>query len=222
MGPSCSIAFFLARASAGPPGDKLVYGMKATMLGAAILLACSVSLPAADNDGWVSMFDGKTLNGWKATDNPDSWKVKDGAIVGDGERSHLFWMTEQCENCAFKAKVRLNHGGNSGMYFRAEFVPGWPKGYEAQVDNTHSDPKRTGSLYNFANVTEQLVPDDTWWDQEIIADGNHIIIKVNGKTTVDYVDEKNTYTKGYLALQQHNKGSVVEYKDLMFKRLPAH
>ena len=97
-----------------------------------------------------------------------AWKAKDGAIVGDGERSHLFWMAEQCENCAFKAKVRLNHGGNSGMYFRAEFVPGWPKGYEAQVDNTHSDPKRTGSLYNFANVTGATGP-----RRHLVGPGDH-------------------------------------------------
>ncbi len=169
---------------------------------------------------WISMFNGKDLTGWKANQSPESWKAIDGKIVGDGPVSHLFWMQEECKNCEFKAMVKINHGGNSGMYFRAEFGPGWPKGYEAQVDNTHSDPKRTGSLYNFAHVYEQLIPDDTWWEQHIIADGNHIIIKVNGKTVVDYVDEKNTYTKGYCALQQHNPGSVVEYKDLMFRALP--
>jgi hypothetical protein len=189
-----------------------------------VIAALAVLTPcfAADSAGdWKSIFDGKTLNGWKANDNPESWTVRDGTIVGDGERSHLFYMGEQCENCEFKAEVKLNHGGNSGMYFRAAFTPGWPKGYEAQVDNTHPDPKRTGSLYNFKNVLEQLVPDDTWWTQHIIANGNHIIIKVNDKTVVDFIDEKNTYMKGYLALQQHNKGSVVEYRKLMMRQLPA-
>ena len=100
-------------------------------------------------------------------------------------------------------------------------MEGWPKGYEAQVNNSHKDPKRTGSLYNLVDVTEQLVPDDTWWEQHIIADGNHIVIKVNGKTVVDYVDEKKTYTNGRLALQQHDPGSVVMYKDIMMKPLPA-
>ena len=168
---------------------------------------------------WIQMFDGKTLAGWEANENAASWTAKDGTIVGDGDRSHLFYKKETCENCEFKAEVRLNHAGNSGMYFRAEFVPGWPKGYEAQVDNTHPDPVRTGSLYNFVKVFDQLVPDDTWWTQEISAIGNHIIIKVNGKVTVDFVDEKNTFAKGYLALQQHNKGSVVEYKNLMMRHL---
>ena len=187
-----------------------------------VVLISTVGCLAADKpgkDGWISIFDGKTLNGWKAGDNPESWSVKNGVITGDGERSHLFYMEQVCENCEFEADVKLNHGGNSGMYFRAAFGPDWPKGYEAQVNNTHSDWKRTGSLYNFANVKEQLVPDDTWWNQHIIAQGNHIIILVNDKKVVDYVDEKNTYMKGYLALQQHNKGSVVEYKNLMMKVL---
>src|SRR5437763_404077 len=139
-----------------------------------LLVVAATSMAADSNAGWISMFDGKTLNGWKANDNPQSWTVRNGTITGDGERSHLFWMVQECENCEFKAEVKLNHAGNSGMYFRAEFVPGWPKGYEAQVDNTHPDPKRTGSLYNFQNVMEQLVPDDTWWTQHIIANGNHI------------------------------------------------
>lgn len=183
------------------------------------LLLLGTGFAAERADGWKAIFDGKTLNGWKANENPESWSVKDGAIVGDGEKSHLFYMGEECENCEFKAEVKLNHGGNSGMYFRTAYGPGFPKGYEAQVNNTHRDPKRTGSLYNFKNVEEQLIPDDTWWTQHIIARGNHIVIKVNNQVVVDYVDDKNTYTKGLLALQQHNKGSVVQYRNLMMRQL---
>ena len=130
-------------------------------------------------------------------------------------------MGEECENCEFQAEVKLNKGGNSGMYFRVKFETGWPNGYEAQVNNSHKDWRRTGSLYKLSDVKDQLVPDDTWWTQHIIADGNHIVIKVNGKTVVDYVDQDNTYQKGYLALQQHNLGSVVQYRNIMMKKLPS-
>jgi hypothetical protein len=176
--------------------------------------------PTPGKDGWISMFDGKTLDGWKANERPESWKVVDGAIVGDGPVSHLFWMKQECENCEFRAEVKLNHSGNSGMYFRTAFGPGFPRGYESQVENTSPDPQKTGSLYGIARVTEQLIQDDTWWTQHIIAQGNHIIIKVNGKTVVDTKDERNRYTKGYLALQQHNAGSVVQYRNLMMRPLP--
>jgi hypothetical protein len=185
------------------------------------LAASAMALSARHKaDEWISMFDGSSLDGWKANEHPESWTVKDGAITGDGPASHLFWMKEKCFNCEFKAEVKINHGGNSGMYFRTAFGPGFPKGYEAQVDNTHPDPVRTGSLYNFVKVLEQLIPDDTWWTQHIIVEGNHIQIFVNDKKTVDFTDENNTFTDGYLALQQHNAGSVVEFKNLMMRHLP--
>ncbi len=182
-----------------------------------LLLFC-VTAAAADGE-WKTIFDGKTLNGWKANENPESWTVCNGAIMGDGERSHLFYMGEQCENCEFKAEVKISDKGNSGMYFRAQFTPGWPKGYEAQVNATHDDWKRTGSLYNLVNIKEQLVKPGEWHTQHIIARGNHIIIKVNDKVVVDYTDEKNTHTKGYVAFQQHNKGSVVQFRNVQFRKL---
>jgi len=173
--------------------------------------------PAAGQNGWISMFDGKTLNGWKPNGKPDSWKVVDGAITGDGPASHLFWMERECENCEFRAEVKLNHSGNSGMYIRTAFGPGFPKGYEAQVENTSPDPQKTGSLYGFSKITAQLIQDDTWWTQHVIANGNRIVIKINDQVVTDYVDQKNTYTKGYLALQQHNLGSIVQYRNLMMR-----
>jgi len=81
-----------------------------------LVLCAMLAAPAATAEkGWKKIFDGKTLNGWKASERPDNWKVEDGAIVGRGDRSHLFYMEEQCENCEFKAMVKLNKGGNSGM-----------------------------------------------------------------------------------------------------------
>lgn len=170
-------------------------------------------------NGWIKLFDGKTLSGWTAPD-PSQWQMKDGIVIGEGARSHLF-SPNTYTNLEFKAEVKLNHSGNSGMYFRAAYGPGWPKGYEAQVENTSSDPKKTGSLYNFTKVAEQLIQDDTWWTQHIVAIGNRIIIKVNDKIVTDFVDEKNTFQSGHLALQQHNLGSVVQYRNLMAKRLPS-
>jgi hypothetical protein len=196
-----------------------MFSITAAVVAAFSVTAAGQGTPAPGKDGWVSMFDGKTLDGWKANERPESWKVVDGAIVGDGPASHLFWMARECENCEFRAEVKLNHSGNSGMYFRTAFGPGFPKGYEAQVENTSPDPQKTGSLYGMSRVTEQLIADDTWWTQDIIANGNHIVIKVNDKVVVDYVDQKNTYTKGYLALQQHNPGSVVQYRNLMMRPL---
>jgi peptidoglycan/xylan/chitin deacetylase (PgdA/CDA1 family) len=187
------------------------------------LLLASVAGYAGDAnpDGWKRMFDGKTLNGWKTWENPQSWTVENGELVGQHAHSHLFYMDEMCENCEFYAEIKLNHDGNSGMYFRGQEFGKSPKGYEAQLNSTNKDPAKTGSLMRLSVVRDQLVPDDTWFSQHIIADGNHIIIKVNDKVVVDYIDEANTYKKGYLALQQHNEGSVVRFRNLKFRKLPA-
>lgn len=176
--------------------------------------------PAADeNEGWITLFDGKTLDGWEASEHPENWTVVDGTIQGVGPRSHLFYKKREFGDVIFKAEAKLNKGGNSGMYFRAEFGPGWPKGYEAQVNNSGRDPVRTGSLYNFVKVFDKLVEDDTWWTQEIKAEGNHIVISVNGKVVVDFTDKNNTFKRGYLALQQHDPGSRVNYRNLMARPL---
>jgi hypothetical protein len=185
-------------------------------------LLAALPLAAQTKPGeWVKMFDGKTLEGWKASQSPESWVVENGTIKGSGPVSHLFWMVEECENCEFKAEVNITDGSNSGMYFRTAFGPGFPRGYEAQVNATHRDPVKTGSLYNLAKNLESPSKPGEWFTQHIIADGNHIVIKVNDKVITDFTDEKNTYTKGYLALQQHDPKSVVYYRKLMYRRLPA-
>jgi hypothetical protein len=180
--------------------------------------------------GWVKLFNGKDLTGWKThPSNPGDWKVEDGAIVGRGiKTSHLFSDRGDYENFHYKIEAKISDMGNSGQYFRTQFGPGFPKGYEAQINSTFpTDPQRTGSLYNLAKVTEKLVPPDTWFTQEVIADGNHIIIKLNDKTVVDYVDKKNTYTKGHFAIQQHPPAkrdgpeSVIMVKSIEVKELPA-
>lgn len=188
-------------------------------IGAAIVVAGAAT--SAQPGGWVSMFNGKDLTGWEANESPGSWTVVDGTIKGSGPVSHLFWKVEECENCEFKADVKIMDGANSGMYFRTAFGPRFPKGYEAQVNATHKDPVKTGSLYNFAKNFQSPTKPGEWFTQHIIADGNHIVIKVNDKVITDYVDEKNTFTKGFLALQQHDPNSVVYYKNLMFRKLPS-
>ena len=177
---------------------------------------------AESEKGWVSLFDGKTLGGWTTADGtPGTWKVENGEIHGSGPVSHLFSPRGDYKNFRYRAEVKVADGANSGMYFRTEKGPGFPKGYEAQVNSTHTDPVRTGSLYNFVPVRKQLVPPDTWFTQEIEAVGNHITIKVNGDKVVDYVDTKNTHMKGHFAFQQHDPKSQVWIRKIEVMELPA-
>jgi hypothetical protein len=183
--------------------------------------------PVAAADGWIQMFDGKTLSGWKASESPDNWTVEDGAIVGRGGRSHLFYMGQEFENFEFKADVMINQGGNSGIYFHSAVQEGWPaQGYESQVNCSHRDPVKTGSLYNTVKVFESAGKDDTWWTQEIIVQGKRVTTKIDGEVLFEFVEPEGVtgpkkLGKGLFAFQQHDPGSVVRYRNVMVKPLPS-
>jgi hypothetical protein len=189
-----------------------------TVLG--LVCAVVMTLPASA-DEFTRLFDGKTLKGWKThPDGTGKWKVEDGCIVGSGPVSHLFTDRDDFADIHLRAEVSINDGGNSGMYFRTQFGPGYPRGYEAQINSTHRDPVKTGSLYTFApNVREVLVKPGEFFTYEVIVKGNMIEIKVNGKTTVKYEDKKETFKKGHIAFQQHHEGSVVKIKSVEVKEL---
>jgi len=189
---------------------------------------------SSKEDGdWVKMFDGKTLKGWKAGENPESFYVKDGAIVAHGQpRAHLFYAADKpFKNFEFRAKVMTKPGSNAGIYFHTKFQEsGWPKyGYEVQVNNTHRDPKKTGSLYGVKDITEAPAKDNQWFDVNIRVEGRQIVVHVDDKKVVDYSEPKDKqagkdYTRkldqGTFALQGHDKKSIVMFKDLMVRRLP--
>jgi hypothetical protein len=187
-----------------------------------------------DNDGWVKIWDGETFEGWKASENKDSWKIEDGAIVCHGPRSHLFYVgdDEPFVNFELKADVMTTPGSNSGIYFHTRFQEeGWPKyGHEAQVNISHEDPKKTGSLYGIVDVSDPPAKDNDYWTQHIIVKDRHIIIKVNDQVVVDYeepADQKafseefeRRLGKGTFALQAHDPESTAYFKNIMVKRLP--
>ncbi|QDV27891.1 3-keto-disaccharide hydrolase [Aureliella helgolandensis] len=189
---------------------------------------------AEEADGWVEMFDGKSLTGWKVNENPESWKVEEGMLVCAGPRAHLFYVGQDkpFTNFHFKADVKTTKGSNAGIYFATKFQEsGWPKfGYECQVNVSHTDPKKSSSLYSVENIADPGVKDDEWYTQEIIVEGRRIRLLLNGETMVDYTEPENqpAYSKdfdrrlmpGTFALQAHDPMSVVYFKNLEVKRLP--
>ncbi|MEO5995346.1 MAG: DUF1080 domain-containing protein [Chitinophagaceae bacterium] len=190
----------------------------------------------AGNGGWINLFDGKTLNGWKVGDHPETFKVENGTIVVNGVTAHLFYdgsvKNHNFKNFEFKAKVMTMPGSNSGIYIHTEFQQGgWPeKGYEVQVNNSHTDWRRTGSLYAIQDVKEVYVKDSVWYTEAVTVQGKKITIKINDKTVVEYTEPDNVerpkgsearkLSSGTFALQGHDPKSKVLYKDIMVKPLP--
>lgn len=187
-------------------------------------------------DGWISLFDGKTLNGWKVGDNAETFHVDSGMIIVHGKTAHLFYdgpvMDHNFKNFEFKADVMTHHMTNSGIYIHTAYQQGgWPsKGYEVQVNNTHTDWIRTGSLYGFVNIKEVYVKDNEWFTMYITVRGKHITVKLNDKTVLDYTepdnlerkpgDELRRLSSGTFALQGHDPNSLTYFKNIMVKPLP--
>ena len=189
-----------------------------------------------EEDDWISLFDGRTLEGWKASENPSTFSVDDGRIVADGPRAHLFYQgaveNHNFRNFEFRADVMTTPGSNSGIYFHTEYQEtGWPsKGYEAQVNNTHSDPRKTGSLYAIDDIKRSPAEDNEWFTMHITVQGKRIVIRVDGETLVDYTEPENVerpeemsgrvLSSGTFALQGHDPESRVYYRNIMVKPLP--
>ena len=203
-----------------------------------ILIACSSEKnnTTTSTDGWISLFDGKTLNNWKASENPSTFRADSGMIIVHGPRAHLFYegpvLDHNFKNFEFKTSVMTTPGSNSGIFIHTAYQEtGWPsKGYEVQVNNSQSDWRRTGSLYGVDDVREVYVKDNEWYTEHIIVQGKKITVKINDRTVVEYTEPDNIdkladrktkrLSSGTFALQGHDPDSKVYYKDIMVKPLP--
>lgn len=185
----------------------------------------------AQQDGWVSLFDGRSLQGWKAAENPGTFSVRDGKIVVHGPRAHLFYAGpvagHDFKDFEFKADVKTTEGSNSGIYFHTAWQPtGWPsRGYEVQVNNSHTDWRRTAGLYGIDDVREPPADDGEWFTIYIRVQGRRVTVKVNGQTMVKYTEprqvdrEGRVLASGTFALQGHDPDSKVYYRNIMVKPL---
>ena len=189
----------------------------------------TASTMTAQEEKWVTLFDGRTLEGWeKIGKDTSKWEVKEGALAGSGEASMLVNTTGPYKNFRYRAEVKINDKGNSGLYFRTTRKPGFTDGYEAQIDSTHTDPIRTGSLYGMCHVYQQHVKPDTWFVYELeVRDDvwrgkavTRIKITLDGNELFEYLDFAQTFKEGHFAFQQHDPGSYVFIRKVAVMELP--
>lgn len=189
---------------------------------------------AGMEEGFVSLFDGKTMAGWKTSEeNAGTWKIEDGALVTRGPRAHLFYMGELApfKNFELRVEVKTERNSNGGIYFHTAYQKeGWPvAGFECQVNVSHKDWKKTGSVYDVASLGLTPVVDGEWWTQTILVEGNKVTVKLNGVTVVQYTEPPGAQAgekfgrklgQGTFALQAHDPESVVYYRNIRVKKLP--
>ncbi len=182
---------------------------------------------------WIPLFNGKNLDGWKISENPDSFQVVDGVLKVAGPRGHAFYMGEvgnhDFKNFELMVELKTMPKANSGIFIHTEYQEnGWPnQGYEIQVNQSHSDWRKTGSVYSFQDVKETYVQDGEWYTQHIIVKDDEITVKVNGKTINEYDESEvrsgdlgsKKLSSGTIALQAHDPESVIYYRSVKIKIL---
>ena len=242
--------------------------MRSTLRILALALAFTVANAPAradDKDGYVSLFNGKDLTGWKI--HPDTnkgsvasmsekkvdgkvvailgqvysnkektetketvlWRVEDGLLIGGGPMSHIYTDASNYSNFRFRVEMKINDKGNSGMFFRSGFRGGVPKGYEAQLNATHGDRVKTGSIYpngefgldKFKAATcvmdKAAHKADEFFVQEVVADGAKLTTYVNGVKQIEWTDPDHRFKEGHFALQAHDPGSIMTFRKVEVK-----
>lgn len=205
---------------------------KLTFLFAFIFLSVAVF---AQKGEWIELFNGNNLDGWKVSENPGSFTVEDGVIKVAGPRGHAFYVgpvgDHDFKNFELMVEVKTMPKANSGIFIHTEYQEtGWPNvGYEIQVNQSHGDWRKTGSVYSFQDVREVYVEDGEWYTEHVIVEESKITVKVNGKTINEYDESKDEkrggdlgtkkLSSGTIALQAHDPESVIYYRSVKVKIL---
>ena len=196
--------------------------------------------------GFTSLFNGKDFTGWKIAGPAETFTIQDGAIVANGATSHAYYdgpfRNHSFRDFELKVDAMTRAGSNGGIYVLTELqdpsaglvraTGRFPsKGFEIQVNNSHTDRVRTGSLYHVADVLDDSpAKDDEWFTEDIVVRGNTITIKVNDKQVVTWTQPadwnggregpgRSITGPGTIALQGHDPKSTVYYKNIRIKPL---
>jgi hypothetical protein len=191
---------------------------------AAVLLAlvpgCASShAPASDPQSSRSLFDGHTLSGWTPV-GAAKWRVSDGNIVSDADVDGWLRTNEEYANFELSLEYRNPPKGNSGVFLRCPIAgspyPAPEFGYELQLYNEDAE-WATGSIEKYIQRLTPVSPAaDVWHRIDIVADGPHFVIKIDGVKVLDGTANKRS--AGYIGLQ-HHKESKTEFRAIQVRRL---
>jgi formylglycine-generating enzyme required for sulfatase activity/tRNA A-37 threonylcarbamoyl transferase component Bud32/predicted RNA-binding Zn-ribbon protein involved in translation (DUF1610 family) len=180
------------------------------------------------DSAWVPLFNGKDLTGWKVgQEEQRHWKVEDGVLIGSSpegsaESSYLFTESGAFRDFHLRIEAKVNNGGLAGVLFRTS-IANPDAGYEAGINTNDNYPFKTGILFRAgrecAAFTELLAGPGQWFTLEVIADRSHVIVKVDGRVTADFVDPDPLAAKGFIALGQDKPAVVIRFRKVEVKEL---
>lgn len=205
------------------------------ILAICFFLSSTASCNAVARTGWFPLFDGVSLEGWRASESPDTFFVSDGAIIAHGPRAHLFYVgpvaAHEWKDFELAMEVMTSPGANSGIYFHTQFQDlGFPEvGYQVQINNTNPYPSFTGGLYGVDDRKSTPVKDNEWFTVLIRVEGKRIITEIDGHVICDYLEpedpeRKDDVTgsiigKGTFALQGHDEDSEIRFRNIRVRSL---
>jgi serine/threonine protein kinase len=211
-----------------PPGRYQVQGKKNGVLVFQqwVILDANLKTTVHVRSGWVQLFNGKDLTGWKLFPaDKDVWRVKDGVLIGQGaECSMLPSERSDFRDFHLRVEAMINEGGDSGVWFRTDLKS--QDGYEANINHSHRDLARTGSLGIKMNHKQKWLhhqndspaPANTWFTLEVVAAGPNVTVKVDGVTVAQVTDANRS--AGHIGLEMFEKGSVAHFRKIEIKELP--
>jgi len=200
-----------------------------------LLLAAPVWAQEPAGSGWVPLFDGNDLTGWK-NNGQEKWVVDDGSILGESTVGHYGYLTTEKTYSDFvlRLKFKPETNGNSGVFTRSRITGDSPKtgpdieGMQIEVDPT----RHTGGIYESGHrgwiamplpACENAIKPRDWNDLEIAAEGRHFVTRLNGAQCVDYMDADQHFTEGVIGLQLHTGGGVkIRFKDIYLMPLSVN
>lgn len=190
--------------------------------------------------GYASLFDGRTLSGWKLVGGTGpGYIVRDGIILCPADGGGNLFTEKEYSNFSFKFEFRLEPGANNGVGIRAPFQGDAAyQGMEIQILDDQNErykgkirsEQHHGSIYEVIPArTGYLKQPGDWNSEEILADGFHIRVTLNGviilDANLDTVREANVLGKhpglkrkaGHIGFLGH--GSKVEFRNIRVKEL---
>jgi 3-keto-disaccharide hydrolase len=215
----------------------------------ALLIAATVPVQAdppqdpASAPGWRPLFDGRSLNGWEHV-GPGKFVVEDGALKTDDGMGLLWYAGEKLGNCVIRVVYKTGtERSNSGVYIRIADRPKDPwfavhHGFEIQIMDSGREAGRTGAIYTFAKANAQPAKPGQWNTLEITLKGKQISTTLNNvqisefdssglvppaveKTGEGDPDRGPRPESGYIGLQNHDKNSVVYFKEVSVRPLAS-
>jgi hypothetical protein len=205
------------------------------------LLASLLVLPAAlrGSDEGTSLFNGRSLDGWKAGGPSHSFRVEDGKIAVAGPDAHLFYTgpsgSASFKNFDLKAEVLTKPGACSGIHFHTQFQSHGPltSGFKVQINNAYAgegderDRRKTGSLHGIRNIYKAMVKDDEWFRVRTQVRDKQVQVWLNDTLIVDYIEPDlpldaagASLGHGAFALECCASQPKVYFRNLVVKPLP--